>query len=419
MNKPVLCIIGAGYVGLPLAVAFSKHFQTIVYTHSAKHVDELRKGIDRTETFSAEELSESDMLITSDLQAVRSATIYIVTVPTPVDDKMQPDLSPLLSATHAVGSVLSKGDIVVYESTVYIGCTEELCVRILQEESSLIYNDEFYCGFSPERINPADREHTITTVVKIVSGSTANTAEILASLYGTIVEAGVHKAPSIKVAEASKLLENIQRDVNIALMNELALVYKKMGLSTSDVIDAASTKWNFNRYTPGLVGGHCIGVDPYYLISNAHQNGIQVPIIEQARRTNNAMAQYIVEEVENSMKTKGLSLKGSSVLLLGLTFKENCSDIRNSQSAVIHGKLTLKGAKVDVVDPCAQAMEVKGEYAIELMTAPWDYKLYDAIIVAVAHDAFKTLDWKELKKTDAVLFDVKGIVPKEDRNLYL
>lgn len=417
--KTTLCVIGAGYVGLPLAVAFSRHFQTTVYTHSAWHVQELKQGIDRTENFSPEELLACDLLITSDLDEIASANVYIVTVPTPVDEKMHPDLSHIESATRMVGSVLKKGDTVVYESTVFIGCTEELCIPILQERSALVCNKDFFCGFSPERINPTDKEHTIRSVVKIVSGSTKETTQALASLYGTIVEAGIYQAPSIKVAEASKLLENIQRDVNIALMNELSLLYKEMGVATSDVIDAASTKWNFNPYTPGLVGGHCIGVDPYYLIYNAHEKGLTMPIIEQARRTNNAMAEKIVEEIEASMKTKNLTLKKSSALLLGISFKENCSDIRNSQSVLIYNALRSKGADVDVVDPCAHAVEVKEEYGIKLLKAPPAGKSYDVVIVAVAHDAFKRLDWKQLKKVDAVLYDVKGIVPKEERDLYL
>lgn len=419
MPKPAICIIGAGYVGLPLAVAFSKHFQTVVYTHSQTHVQELKHGIDRTENFSAEELLACDMIITSDLDAIRFADVYIVTVPTPVNEKMQPDLSAVTSATHAVGSVLSKGDIVVYESTVYIGCTEELCMPILQEESGLIYNEEFFCGFSPERINPADREHTIKTVVKIVSGSSPDITQRLASLYGTIVEAGIHKAPSIKVAEASKLLENIQRDVNIALMNELSVLYREMGIVTSDVIDAASTKWNFNVYTPGLVGGHCIGVDPYYLIYNAHEKGLKIPIIEQARSTNNTMAEQIVEAIESLMEQKNRKLNGRSALLLGVTFKENCSDIRNSQSARIYNLLDSKGAEIDVVDPCAHVAEVREAYGIGLIQALPKGKVYDVIIVAVAHDDFKMFDWKKLKSPDAVLFDVKGIVPKDERDLYL
>ena len=417
--KTTLCIIGAGYVGLPLAVAFSRHFQTIVYTHSAKHVQELKKGIDRTKNFSPEELLSCDLLITSDLDEIASATVYIVTVPTPVDERMDPDLSHIESATRAVGSVLKKGDIVVYESTVFIGCTEELCIPILQEQSGLVCNEDFFCGYSPERINPTDKEHTIKSVVKIVSGSTIETTQALASLYGTIVEAGIHKAPSIKVAEASKLLENIQRDVNIALMNELSLLYQKLGLVTADVLDAASTKWNFNAYSPGLVGGHCIGVDPYYLINNAHSIGMDMPIIEQTRITNNSVAQRIVEQSQALMGEKDIDLGGSCVLLLGLAFKENCSDIRNSQSAVIYHLLESKGAEVDVVDPYVNTEEVQKEYKISVMQNPPANKQYDLIIVTVAHNAFKTFSWDRLKNPRAVLFDVKDIVPKEQRDLWL
>lgn len=417
--KTTLCVIGAGYVGLPLAVAFSRHFQTIVYTHSAKHVQELKKGIDRTKNFSPEELLSCDLLITSDLDEIASATVYIVTVPTPVDERMDPDLSHIESATRAVGSVLKKGDIVVYESTVFIGCTEELCIPILQEQSGLVCNEDFFCGYSPERINPTDKEHTIKSVVKIVSGSTIETTQTLASLYGTIVEAGIHKAPSIKVAEASKLLENIQRDVNIALMNELSLLYQKLGLVTADVLDAASTKWNFNTYSPGLVGGHCIGVDPYYLINNAHSIGMDMPIIEQTRITNNSVAQRIVEQAQTLMGEKDVDLSGSCVLLLGLAFKENCSDIRNSQSAVIYHLLKSKGAEVDVVDPYVNTEEVQKEYKISVMQNPPANKQYDLIIVTVAHNAFKTFSWDRLKNPRAVLFDVKDIVSKEQRDLWL
>ena len=417
--KTTLCVIGAGYVGLPLAVAFSRHFQTIVYTHSAKHVQELKKGIDRTKNFSPEELLSCDLLITSDLDEIASATVYIVTVPTPVDERMDPDLSHIESATRAVGSVLKKGDIVVYESTVFIGCTEELCIPILQEQSGLVCNEDFFCGYSPERINPTDKEHTIKSVVKIVSGSTIETTQTLASLYGTIVEAGIHKAPSIKVAEASKLLENIQRDVNIALMNELSLLYQKLGLVTADVLDAASTKWNFNTYSPGLVGGHCIGVDPYYLINNAHSIGMDMPIIEQTRITNNSVAQRIVEQAQTLMGEKDVDLSGSCVLLLGLAFKENCSDIRNSQSAVIYHLLESKGAEVDVVDPYVNTEEVQKEYKISVMQNPPANKQYDLIIVTVAHNAFKTFSWDRLKNPRAVLFDVKDIVSKEQRDLWL
>ena len=266
MMTPTLCIVGAGYVGMPLAVAFSKNYPTMVYTHSHNHVNELLSGIDRTENFTSQELKESGLTFTSNVEDIRSATVYIITVPTPVDEHMEPDLSAIVNATSTVAGVLKKGDTVVYESTVFIGCTEELCMPILEKESGLIYNQEFFCGYSPERVNPADREHTIETVVKIVAGSTPAATQNLVSLYKSIVKAGIHEAPSIKVAEASKLLENIQRDVNIALMNELSSLYEKLGIATNDVITAAATKWNFNAYRPGLVGGHCISVDPYYAL---------------------------------------------------------------------------------------------------------------------------------------------------------
>lgn len=417
--KLTLCIVGAGYVGLPLAVAFSKHFSTIVYTHSQSHANELKEGIDRTENFTVEELKASGLTITSNIEETRMATIYIITVPTPVDETLQPDLTPIINATSTVASVLKKGDIVVYESTVFIGCTEELCVPILEKESGLIYNSEFFCGYSPERINPSDTEHTIHTVVKIVSGSTPKTQEKLVSLYGSIVKAGIHEAPSIKVAEASKLLENIQRDVNIALMNELSTLYAKLNISTNDVINAASTKWNFNTYRPGFVGGHCISVDPYYLLLNASKQNISMPIIEQARRTNEYLPHRIIDDMQNFMASQNMTLKGSSILLLGIAFKENCNDIRNSKSAALYNLLLSHEALVEIVDPYVDPIEVKRTYNIDVLHDLPKDKRYDAIIVSVAHDKFKNIEWDALRKENTLLYDMKNIISKENKKLNL
>ena len=417
--KTDICVIGAGYVGLPLALAFSKKYKTTVYTHSSGHADELKSGKDRTENFSALELKESTLGITSDIEDVRLANIYIITVPTPVDENMKPDISAIVNATTTVASVLKQGDIVVYESTVFIGCTEELCAPLLQKKSGLIYNKEFFCGYSPERINPSDTEHTIESVVKIVSASTPDTTKKLVTLYQSIVKAGIHEAPSIKVAEASKLLENIQRDVNIALMNELSALYTKIGIHTNDVIDAASTKWNFNAYRPGLVGGHCIGVDPYYLLYNARQKSISMPIIEEARSTNENVPHRIIQEIETHLSQKKRRLENSSVLLLGITFKENCNDIRNSKSVTLYNQLLSKKAFVDFVDPVADKKEVKDTYGITLLQTLPKEKKYDIIIVSVAHEQFKSFAWDTLKKEGGTLFDIKNIVAKESKDLTL
>lgn len=413
MKETKICVIGAGYVGIPLAFAFSKQFETTVYTHSAEHAKELQCGYDRTQNFTDEQLNNSKLKITSEVKDIGSANIYIITVPTPVDDTLKPDLTPIVSATSLVASVLKKGDIVVYESTVFIGCTEELCVPILENESSLLYNKEFFCGYSPERINPVDKKNTLENVVKIVSGSTEQTTQTLVSLYGTIIKAGIYQAPSMKVAEASKLMENIQRDVNIALMNELSTLYTKLGIATHEVIEAASTKWNFNKYFPGLVGGHCIGVDPYYLLLNAQKEHISMPIIEQARNTNEKMPLRIVNEIETTLKQRNQSLANKTVLLLGISYKENTNDIRNSKSAVIYELLKERNALVEVVDPYADKQSVKKSYNIELLENIPDEKQYEIIIVTLAHESFKNIAWKKLKKEGSLLYDIKEIAPKE------
>ncbi|MDH4944788.1 nucleotide sugar dehydrogenase [Sulfurimonas sp. C5] len=418
MNNKKICVIGAGYVGIPLAFAFSKHFDTTVYTHSKEHAEELQNGYDRTQNFTAEELKSSQLKVISDIQTVNSANIYIITVPTPVDDTLKPDLTPIISATSTVASVLKKGDIVVYESTVFIGCTEELCVPILEKESHLIYNEEFFCGYSPERINPTDKKNTLENVVKIVSGSTEQTKQTLVSLYGTIIKAGIYQAPSMKVAEASKLMENIQRDVNIALMNELSALYAKLGIATHDVIEAASTKWNFHKYFPGLVGGHCIGVDPYYILLNAENEHISMPIVEQARDTNEKVPLRIINEIKAVLTKRQQSLAGKMVLLLGIAYKENTNDIRNSKSAVVYKLLKENNAIVDVVDPYADKQLTKKSYNVDLLDDIPDEKQYDIIIVTLAHDSFKKINWKKLKKEETLLYDIKKLVPKEEQDFY-
>ncbi|MFT7860792.1 MAG: nucleotide sugar dehydrogenase [Sulfurimonas sp.] len=419
MKEIKICVIGAGYVGIPLAYALSRHFETTVFTHSKEHAQELQSGYDRTENFTAEELNSSALQVTSEVKDIGFANIYIITVPTPVDNSLNPDLYPVKSATSTVASVLKEGDIVVYESTVFIGCTEELCIPILEKESGLLYNKEFFCGYSPERINPTDKVNTLESIKKIVSASTPETLERLVSLYSTVVKAGIYQAPSMKVAEAAKLTENIQRDVNIALMNELSKLYTKLGISTQDVIEAASTKWNFHKYLPGLVGGHCISVDPYYLLLNAHNKHISMPITEQARSTNEQMPIRIIDEIEATLQERQEFLSNKTVLLLGIAYKENTNDIRNSKSAVIYRLLKQRDLDVDVVDPYADKGQVKIHYGIELLEEIPDQKQYDIIIVTLAHERFKSIEWKGLKKEGGLLYDIKGFVPKEERDFYL
>ena len=405
-----LCIVGAGYVGLPLAVAFSEHYPTMLYSHSQAHINALKKGDDRTESFSVEELKNAQIHFTSDKNEISEANTYIVSVPTPVDEANNPDLSSIIDATKNIATFLKSGDLVIYESTVFIGCTEEICVPLLTQGSGLKYNSEFFCGFSPERINPADRERTISDVVKIVAGSTPEISLIMEKLYGTIVKAGIHIAPSMKVAEASKLTENIQRDVNIALMNELSHIFNSLEIDTHDVIEAASTKWNFNAFYPGLVGGHCISVDPYYLIYNAEKSSTPATLIKSAREINNQMPTYIVKESLRLMEAKGINPQTSSVLLLGISFKEDCPDIRNSQSAEIALALSKKVASVDVFDPVVDTDNVFKTYHIRCIESIQKGSLYDAVIITVAHTQFKKTNIKKLLKKDGVLFDAKGIL---------
>ncbi len=420
MSKKI-CIIGGGYVGLPLAVAFANYLSVTVVTKSRLHAEELSKGFDRTETFSAEILQKDGILFTSDIADAADSTIFIVSVPTPVNNRNTPDLSSVEDATKSIASVLKKGDIVIYESTVFIGCTEEFCVPILVKESTLTFNQDFYVGFSPERINPADKEHTIHTVVKIIAGSTQEVTKTMEDLYGKIVHAGLHIAPSIKTAEASKLVENIQRDVNIALINELSKIFHSLGIDTNDVINAAATKWNFIPFRPGLVGGHCISIDPYYMLYNGEKKGIDLPLIKLSRSINSTMVDYVVNTTIDLLKQRNIEPKKAKVLMLGITFKENCPDIRNSQSAGIFSKLNTEMKKVDLFDPIDDDQEVLRVYGIKsLSIEDLLTKEYDAIIITVAHTVYKTLPIKSFLRNDiGIVLDLKGLLPKEETDFRL
>lgn len=404
-------IIGLGYVGLPLAVESGKHFPTVGYDISESRINELKEGMDRTLEVSKEGLAEAKELIyTNEVEQLRDCNFYIVTVPTPVDENKRPDLRPISSASRAVGALLNKEDIVVYESTVFPGCTEEVCVPILEEESKLRFNQDFYCGYSPERINPGDKEHRIDSILKVTSGSTPEVSQLVDDYYKTFITAGTHKASSIKVAEAAKVIENSQRDVNIAFVNELALIFERLGIDTSEVLAAAGTKWNFLPFKPGLVGGHCIGVDPYYLTQKAESVGYQPQVILSGRRINDSMGQVVANKVIKLLGVKEKLSNQSKVMILGFTFKENCPDTRNTRVIDIYKELVSYGLNVDVYDPQADPKQVKEEYDIALVQ---ELKSgYDAIILAVSHREFIQLDWEELRKQTTVIFDVKSILEK-------
>ena len=407
-----LAIIGLGYVGLPLAVEFGKKYDTIGFDINAKRIEELKQGIDRTLEISPEELKEAKNLsFTTSIEDIKDATIYIVTVPTPIDEHKNPDLTPLIMASRTVGRVLKKGDIVIYESTVFPGCTEEVCVPELERESGLKFNEDFFCGYSPERINPGDKKHRLPNIKKVTSGSTPEIAKKVDELYKSIITAGTHLAPSIKVAEAAKVIENAQRDINIAFVNELALIFDKLNIDTLDVLEAAGTKWNFLPFRPGLVGGHCIGVDPYYLAYKAKEVGYHPQIILAGRRTNDEMGVFVANKVVKLLIHKGHKVKGSKALVLGITFKENCPDIRNSRVIDVINELKDFGIDVDVYDPWADKEEVRREYDLELLQQEPSFKNYDSIILAVAHEQFKELDYSAIPKT-SVVFDIKGVLPK-------
>ena len=420
--KHSISIIGLGYVGLPLAIEFSKKYAVVGFDISESRVNELRSGYDRTKEANMEELQEvinlgknnamKGIQFSNELSKIANCNIYIVTVPTPITQFKSPDLGPLIKASTMLGKVLKKGDIVVYESTVYPGCTEDDCVPVLESVSGLTYNKDFFCGYSPERINPGDKLNTLTKIKKVTSGSTPEIANLVDDLYASIISAGTHKAPSLKVAEASKAIENAQRDLNISFVNELALIFDKIGIDTTDVIDAAGTKWNFLKYKPGLVGGHCIGVDPYYLAHKAESLGYHPEVILSGRRVNDNMGMFIANKIVKLLIQKGHAIKGSEALILGITFKENCPDIRNSKVIDIYRELNQFGMKVHVFDPHANAEEVDHEYGIKLSNCIESGK-YNAIILAVSHNEFSTLDFASLKKSkDSVIYDIKAFLPR-------
>jgi UDP-N-acetyl-D-galactosamine dehydrogenase len=402
-------IIGLGYVGLPLAAEFGKVMEVVGFDINKERIQELKKGFDRTREVEADELKASTSLtFSSDKGDLQDVTYFIVTVPTPVDESKKPDLRPLISASKTVGSVLKKGDIVIYESTVYPGCTEEVCVPVLEEVSGLKFNHDFFAGYSPERINPGDKLHRVTTIKKVTSGSTPEVAEKVDNLYRKIIKAGTHKASSIKVAEAAKVIENSQRDINIAFVNELALIFDRIGIDTHEVLEAAGTKWNFLPFKPGLVGGHCIGVDPYYLTHKAESLGYHSQVILAGRKINDNMGIYIANCVIKLMAKQDIAINKANVLVLGVTFKENCPDIRNSRVVDVIGELKSYGTNVDIYDPHADAGEVEHEYG--LATVPALKKKYDAIVLAVGHQEFRDLDWNAIKHDKTIIYDVKGFL---------
>ncbi|ELR71456.1 UDP-glucose dehydrogenase [Fulvivirga imtechensis AK7] len=404
-------IIGLGYVGLPLAVEFGKIIDVVGFDINEARIDELQRNIDRTLEVESEELKTAQLLkFSSDLKDLRECNTYIVTVPTPIDQYKTPDLTPLRKASETVGSVLSKDDIVIYESTVFPGCTEEVCVPILEQVSGLKFNRDFYCGYSPERINPGDKEHRLSTIKKVTSGSTPEIAEKVDTLYKKIVTAGTHKASSIKVAEAAKVIENAQRDLNIAFVNELAMIFDKIGIDTHEVLEAAGTKWNFLPFKPGLVGGHCIGVDPYYLTYKAESLGYHPQVILSGRRINDNMGLYVASKVIKLMTKKDNPVNNSDILVLGVTFKEDCPDIRNSRVIDVIRELDGFGANVHVYDPMADKAEVKHEYGIELIDEP--NRVYNAIVLAVGHKAFKNIDFTEISNGTTAIYDIKGFLDK-------
>ena len=406
-------IIGLGYVGLPLAVEFGKILEVVGFDINQARIEELKNGIDRTLETDKEELASAAKLTYSfNLEDLRKVNHYIVTVPTPVDEYKTPDLTPLRKASETVGKVLKRGDVVIYESTVYPGCTEEDCVPVLEKFSGLKYNIDFFCGYSPERINPGDKQHRLPNIKKVTSGSNPEIAERVDQLYKKIIKAGTHKASSIKVAEAAKVIENAQRDINIAFVNELSLIFEKMGIDTHEVLNAAGTKWNFLPYKPGLVGGHCIGVDPYYLTYKAESLGYHPEVILAGRRINDNMGAHIASRVIKLMTQNDLPVNKAKVLVLGITFKENCPDIRNSKVIDVIRELKSYGTDVEVYDPQADAEEVRHEYGVPLI--PTLNKKYSAIVLAVSHKEFSDIDWSAIKSDKTIVYDVKGFLDPKD-----
>lgn len=414
-NKTKIAVIGLGYVGLPLARLFSTKYDTIGFDINQNRVDALMNGIDDTLEVSNELLNEAiqkGFICTTDLEKIKDCNFFVITVPTPVDKNNRPDLTPLVKASETVGKVIAKGDIVVYESTVYPGATEEDCIPVVERVSGLKYNVDFFAGYSPERINPGDKEHTVEKIKKVTSGSTPEIGEQVDAVYRSVITAGTHLAPTIKVAEAAKVIENSQRDINIAFVNELAKIFNLMKIDTHAVLEAAGTKWNFLPFKPGLVGGHCIGVDPFYLAQKAQEYGYHPEIILAGRRLNDSMGKYVATEVVKLMIKKGTPVKGAKILMLGITFKENCPDIRNTKAIDIYHELREYDMEVDVYDPWADPSEVKHEYGIKTITEYPEGNGYEAIILAVAHNEFMKINLQEHKEQGCVIYDVKNILPK-------
>lgn len=423
-----IAIIGLGYVGLPLAVEFAKKYKTFGFDINEERIAELNSGFDHTLEISTDELNREltydctspvGLYCTNDLEKIKSCTIYIVTVPTPVDKNNRPDLTPLIKASITVGQVLKKGDVVIYESTVYPGVTEDECVPVLAKTSGLKFNVDFFAGYSPERINPGDKSHTVANILKITSGSTPEIAEIIDRLYNSIIIAGTHKASSIKVAEAAKIIENAQRDINIAFVNELAMIFNRLGINTDEVLNAAGTKWNFLNFRPGLVGGHCIGVDPYYLAQKAQEVGYHPEIILAGRRVNDGMGAYVADQLIKQMIQKNVHIIGAKVLVLGFTFKENCPDVRNTKVIDIINRLKEYNVHVTVHDPWANVENAKHEYGIICENGESKTRKYDGILLAVAHQEFKNIDLRDLCKKNGVIYDVKSVLPNEMVNARL
>lgn len=422
MDDKKIAIIGLGYVGLPLAIEFGKKYSVLGFDINSHRIEELKEGFDHTLEADLEGMKEATELFKKDPtkglsfsaseEDLKLYNIFIVTVPTPINQFNMPDLRPLIKASEMLGRVVKKGDIVIYESTTYPGCTEEDCVPVIEKKSGLKFNVDFYAGYSPERINPGDKVNTLTKIKKVTSGSTPEIATLVDSLYASIIIAGTHKAPSIKVAEASKIIENAQRDVNISFVNELALIFDKVGIDTNDVLEAAGTKWNFLKYSPGLVGGHCISVDPYYLASKAESLGYVPKVILSGRHVNNSIAPFIANKVLKLMIQKGQTIKGARVLILGVTFKENCPDIRNTKVIDIYREMTEFGTQVDIYDPWALPEEVREEYGVDILSTYDESIPYDAVVLAVAHQNFKEISFEKYYKAGAVVYDIKSFIDR-------
>lgn len=427
-NRPIenikIAIIGLGYVGLPLAIEFAKKYDVLGFDIKVSRINELKKGEDSTREANLTDLksvinrakkskSDKGLSFSYHTEDLKNYNTFIVTVPTPIDEFNSPDLRQLIKASEMLGSILKTDDVVIYESTVYPGCTEEECIPVLERVSGLQFNKDFFAGYSPERINPGDKVNTLTTIKKVTSGSTPEIADWVDSLYRSIITAGTHKAPSIKVAEASKAIENAQRDINISFVNELALIFDRVGIDTNDVIDAAATKWNFLKYKPGLVGGHCIGVDPYYLAHKAQALGYHPQVILSGRRVNDKMGAFVAEKVVKLMIQKDHKIKGSKALIMGITFKENCPDVRNTRVVDIYHELRSFGLDVDIWDPWADVIEVRKQYGLDILGELDDIVTYDAVIIAVAHTEFLKFDYKKIKRNNGVIFDTKACLDRK------